>query len=187
MRHGRADDAMTRGLLNLLTSLSLLSCVAVAALWVRSYFVSDIIECEEPGPAPFVMHAAWPVRGRICIVEDIRGTRAEELDADVSPVPPSPPVVVDAPVAARRNVPHRRRRYTPESGRLLRAGRRRARNAMDAADLAARRANAHDSLRTAHHLIRAAPSDDRVIPRVRPRGTDSMALSRRTSSANPRY
>jgi len=32
---------MTRRLLNLLTALSLLLCVAVAALWVRSYFHSD--------------------------------------------------------------------------------------------------------------------------------------------------
>jgi hypothetical protein len=32
---------MRRRLLNLLTALSLLLCVAVAALWVRSYFVAD--------------------------------------------------------------------------------------------------------------------------------------------------
>jgi hypothetical protein len=34
---------MKRRLLNLLTLLSLLLCVAVAALWVRSYWVSDAI------------------------------------------------------------------------------------------------------------------------------------------------
>ena len=32
---------MTRRLLNFLTALSLLLCVAVVALWVRSYWVSD--------------------------------------------------------------------------------------------------------------------------------------------------
>ena len=33
---------MTRRLLNLLTALSLLLCVAVVALWVRSYFVTEV-------------------------------------------------------------------------------------------------------------------------------------------------
>jgi hypothetical protein len=32
---------MTRRLFNLLTALSLLLCVAVVALWVRSYYVAD--------------------------------------------------------------------------------------------------------------------------------------------------
>ena len=36
-------SVMTRRLLNLLTALSLLLSVAVAALWVRSYVVSDIV------------------------------------------------------------------------------------------------------------------------------------------------
>ena len=34
---------MTRRLLNLLTALSLLLCVATLALWVRSYFASDYV------------------------------------------------------------------------------------------------------------------------------------------------
>ena len=39
---GRAD--MKRRLLNLLTALSLLLCVAVMAVWVRSYRVADVWE-----------------------------------------------------------------------------------------------------------------------------------------------
>src|SRR4051812_22661794 len=35
---------MTRRLLNLLTALSLLLCVAAVALWVRSYFVEDGVQ-----------------------------------------------------------------------------------------------------------------------------------------------
>ena len=38
----RHKESMTRRLLNLLTVLSLLLCVAVAALWVRSYWVYDL-------------------------------------------------------------------------------------------------------------------------------------------------
>jgi hypothetical protein len=39
---------MTRRLLNLLTLLSMLLCVAVAVLWVRSQFVSDYIAYDGP-------------------------------------------------------------------------------------------------------------------------------------------
>jgi hypothetical protein len=34
---------MKRGLLNLVTLMSLLLCVAVCALWLRSYFVADVV------------------------------------------------------------------------------------------------------------------------------------------------
>jgi len=69
-------------LLNLLTLLSLLLCVAACVLWVRSYFKSDLIECEEPGESPFVIHGVWAARGSVYVVEDIRGMRDEEVYAD---------------------------------------------------------------------------------------------------------
>jgi hypothetical protein len=40
---------MTGRLLNLLTALSLLLCASVAALWIRSYFVHDILHVFTPG------------------------------------------------------------------------------------------------------------------------------------------
>lgn len=43
---------MTRRLLNLLTALSLLPCVAVAALWVRSYWASDSVIHGGPVETP---------------------------------------------------------------------------------------------------------------------------------------
>jgi hypothetical protein len=62
--------------------LSLLLCVAVCVVWVRSYFKADLIECEEPGESPFEIHAAWAARGSVYVVEDIRGMREEEVHAD---------------------------------------------------------------------------------------------------------
>jgi hypothetical protein len=57
----RDDTGMRRRLLNFLTALSLLVCVAAVALWVRSYWASDWIsyvrligakgEVEEGGQA----------------------------------------------------------------------------------------------------------------------------------------
>jgi hypothetical protein len=40
---------MTRRLLNLLTVLLLLQCVAAVALWVRSYWVQDTLRFAEHG------------------------------------------------------------------------------------------------------------------------------------------
>ena len=40
---------MTRHLLNLLTALSLLLCVAACVLWVRSYFVGDVLHLPPGG------------------------------------------------------------------------------------------------------------------------------------------
>jgi hypothetical protein len=48
---------MTRRLLNLLTALSLLLCVAVVALWVRSIWVSDTLKWVHAQDAPAV--AGW--------------------------------------------------------------------------------------------------------------------------------
>jgi hypothetical protein len=42
--HGAPACRMTRRLLNLLTLLSLLLCVAAAGMWVRSHFAQDIVE-----------------------------------------------------------------------------------------------------------------------------------------------
>src|SRR5205085_3730023 len=33
--------------------------------------------------------AVWAARGRVCVVEDIRGMRDEEIDADAPPVVPT--------------------------------------------------------------------------------------------------
>ena len=43
-----------RRLLNLLTVLSLLLCVATVALWVRSYFISDLFQWSRPSWGGFV-------------------------------------------------------------------------------------------------------------------------------------
>ena len=48
---------MRRRLLNLLTALSLLLCVAVCALWVRSHFVSDLFIADGPGAGAFLWTA----------------------------------------------------------------------------------------------------------------------------------
>jgi len=40
---------MRRRLLNLLTALSLLLCVAVCVLWVRSYWIGDRWACHKGG------------------------------------------------------------------------------------------------------------------------------------------
>ena len=40
---------LRRILANVLTAASLLLCVAAAGLWVRSYFVVDILEVSIPG------------------------------------------------------------------------------------------------------------------------------------------
>src|SRR5688572_3907797 len=50
---------MKRRLLNLLTALSLLLCVAVVALWVRSYWVKDQFEIRPRRHWPLVVHVFW--------------------------------------------------------------------------------------------------------------------------------
>src|SRR5687768_14337477 len=45
---GMRTSPMKRRLLNLLTALSLLLCVAVVALWVRSYWRADVLGYEGP-------------------------------------------------------------------------------------------------------------------------------------------
>jgi hypothetical protein len=47
-RHAGGRDNVKRRLLNLMTLLSLLLCVAVTALWVRSYAVSDEVMWLRP-------------------------------------------------------------------------------------------------------------------------------------------
>ena len=71
---------MRRSLLNLLTALSLLLCVAVCGLWVRSYSVQDVIQ--------YVTAQGWQIaassQGRIgCAFE--RGALADE-DVLVNPL-----------------------------------------------------------------------------------------------------
>ena len=54
---------MKRRLLNLVTALSLLVCVAVCALWVRSYWGMDHVAARA-GPCDRLFHAWWS-RGNI--------------------------------------------------------------------------------------------------------------------------
>ena len=55
-------DAMKRRLVNLVTLLSLLLCVAVVGLWVRSYRVSDILE-RSNGHRHFALHSVNGLMG----------------------------------------------------------------------------------------------------------------------------
>ena len=48
---------MRRTLLNLLTALSLLLCVAACVLWVRSYFVQDVIISSPGEPRSINLHS----------------------------------------------------------------------------------------------------------------------------------
>jgi hypothetical protein len=48
---------MRRTLLNLLTALSLLVCVAVAALWLRSYVVQDVLISSPGEPRSINLHS----------------------------------------------------------------------------------------------------------------------------------
>ena len=51
VRHARRDDTrMRRRLLNLLTALSLLLCVAVCVLWARSYWHRESLYRAEMSP-----------------------------------------------------------------------------------------------------------------------------------------
>jgi hypothetical protein len=50
---------VTRRLLNLLTALSLLLCVAICVLWVRSYWTYDLVEFDR---GDYVYGHAWQVR-----------------------------------------------------------------------------------------------------------------------------
>jgi hypothetical protein len=68
---------MTRRLLNLLTALSLLLCLAAAALWVRSYFVGDTFD--------------WATRAGRAGVDSCRGNvsmgRVDVPPADLATIP----------------------------------------------------------------------------------------------------
>jgi hypothetical protein len=59
----------------LLTAWFLL-LIATVALYIRSFYTSDFIDCEEPGESPFVMHAVYEEHGTLVIVADTRGMRA---------------------------------------------------------------------------------------------------------------
>ena len=71
---------MTRRLLNLLTALSLLLCVAVLALWVRSYFRSDGFgyqqRCSEEEPRGD--YWLYSTRGRIRFLTALIGLEEKE-------------------------------------------------------------------------------------------------------------
>ena len=89
---------LRRRLLGALSLLSLILCGATVVLWVRSYFVTDLIDCEEPGEEPFLVHDVWSERGSVLISEDIRGTR---FSGDGEESGQSPPTTRRWSVASR--------------------------------------------------------------------------------------
>jgi hypothetical protein len=54
---------MKRRLLNLLTALSLLLCVAACVLWVRSYWTVDLIVFSPTRDS----YSVWSQRGEVCL------------------------------------------------------------------------------------------------------------------------
>src|SRR3954452_2517318 len=63
VRHARGHTGMRRRLVNLLTLLSLLLCVAVVALWARSYGRSDLVRFDIGEGRTYVL--AESARGRL--------------------------------------------------------------------------------------------------------------------------
>jgi hypothetical protein len=73
-------------LLNLLTALSLLLCVAVVALWVRSYWVADVLQSGRvafEGPW-YTASACWIVSGRGGVRVTLMSGRSRAAGNDAS-------------------------------------------------------------------------------------------------------
>jgi hypothetical protein len=51
----RCDGGVRRRLFEFLAGTSAVLCLALSVLWVRSYFVEDVVTCEEPG----ALHMLW--------------------------------------------------------------------------------------------------------------------------------
>src|SRR5688572_17688239 len=66
---------MKRRLLNLLTALSLLLCVAVVVLWVRSFDVQDVLRWTTTRPA------GADVRRTTCQIYSVRGHNVLHVQA----------------------------------------------------------------------------------------------------------
>jgi len=65
----RYNNRVRRHLRNLLTALSLLACVGVCALWVRSYRVADGVGLrrDDPGRRVRVLYSAQSSRGQLAV------------------------------------------------------------------------------------------------------------------------
>lgn len=72
---------MLRRCFTFVSALSLLLCLATASVWARSYFASDLVECQEPGDAPFDVRDVWCAKGRLCFARDTRAVRDNVEDS----------------------------------------------------------------------------------------------------------
>src|SRR4051794_5023437 len=94
----RQHNGMKRRLLNLLTALSLLMCVAVCVLWARSYLVGDFVAWERvrsEGEAGLRTRAEWSV------ITGRGGLLVERVTRFESPAPLGLPVGVPPDVVAK--------------------------------------------------------------------------------------
>jgi hypothetical protein len=68
-------------LFTLLAGMSLVLHFALIVLWVRSYFVSDIVRCEEAGgESPWVIHVLYAGCGRLCFGDDVVGVHSWDVN-----------------------------------------------------------------------------------------------------------
>jgi hypothetical protein len=73
---------MKRFVFHLAVAVSLVLSMAMAVLWVRSYFVEDVVRCEEPGEgSPWVIHVVWASRGRVSFGNDVVGVHSWDVNA----------------------------------------------------------------------------------------------------------
>ena len=101
---------MTRGVLNLLTLVSLLLCVAVVALWVRSYSVGDVVRVRSESR----WYQAWSDKGSLRFGTHLRSELDFDLPRHQAIVPP-PYDVVRARRAVNRRLEWNGFRYMAES------------------------------------------------------------------------
>jgi len=74
-------EEMKRRLFNVLSGASLVLCVATIGIWVRSYSISDVVTCEEPGrDSPWVIHVLWASRGRVAFGNDFVGVHSWDVN-----------------------------------------------------------------------------------------------------------
>lgn len=83
----RSMFRLRRRLLTFAAAVSLMPGVAVLALWVRSYYADDLVEWQEPGDAPFLIHDVWANAGSFHVVADVRTMRDGEEDGEARAMP----------------------------------------------------------------------------------------------------